>query len=184
MFDNLEEILDQTLSDIVRKAKINIGATQVIDGKRRRIDSTGKLRNSLSYDLDVSNSGKSYSASISMEEYGIFQDQGVKGAFGSKPSANKSKFSYKPSSKLPIPYIKDWIKDKPIRVRDSSGAFIKATPARINSLAYLIARSIKENGLSATGFLSNPLEEEFNKLPQELVEAFGLDIDSFLTDGI
>ena len=46
--------------------------------------------------------------------------------------------------------------------------------------AQLITRSIYLKGTKPTLFFSKPFEKGFEKLPQDLVEAYGLDIESFL----
>jgi hypothetical protein len=68
-----------------------------------------------------------------------------------------------------------WIKQRNIKGRDKNGRFIKQ-----KSLAFLIARSIKQNGLKPSLYFTKPFNNEFKKLSDDLVESFGLDIDEFL----
>jgi hypothetical protein len=68
-----------------------------------------------------------------------------------------------------------WISIKGIKGRDKKGRFIKK-----ESLAFLIARSIKQKGLERTLFISKPYEEMLEDLKDELAEAVALDLDNSL----
>ena len=48
------------------------------------------------------------------------------------------------------------------------------------SMGYLIARSIYNKGLKPTLFFTKPFEDAFKRMPDDLVEKFGLDVDKFL----
>ena len=164
--ENINAVLQAFVDDVVRLAKIGISAKRKArrsNGKiyYKRIDNTGKLRNSLRG--NVNTSANSFSADIMMEEYGEWVDKGRKKGKGAPPSA-----------------IRKWIKQKPLRVRDAQGQFVKATESRINSLAYLINRKIKRKGIEATNFLTEPFELKFKNLPQEIIEAYSLDVEDFL----
>ena len=167
MQEKVNEALQTFVDDVVRLAKIGIGAKRKArrsNGKiyYKRINNTGNLRNSLRG--NVNTSANSFSADIMMEEYGEWVDKGRKKGKGVPPNA-----------------IRKWIKQKPLRVRDASnGQFIKATESRINSLAYLINRKIKRKGIEATNFLTDPFERKFKNLPQEIIEAYSLDVEDFL----
>ena len=58
--------------------------------------------------------------------------------------------------------------------------FITKRESAINSAAFLINRKIKEEGIKATNFITEPFEKEFKKLSNDLVKSFDLDIDKFL----
>ena len=162
-----EQALKNFADNVVRLSKINLGASRNVGGKRRVTDNTGKLRSSLSYIMDVT--PNSFSLAFLMEEYGQWVDQGRKPGKGAPPEV-----------------IRQWVREKPIRPRDKNGGFKKITDASVNSLAYLINRKIKREGIKPTNFFSEPFEAQFDKLPQELIEAFALDVEDFLkftTDG-
>lgn len=164
MSDNVKNILNNFGENVTRLAKINIGATRVVNGKRRRIDNSGKLRNSIDYNLLVSKNETSFEFSIEMEDYGEWVDKGRK-----------------PGKGIPPRELFKWIKSKPIRVRDlETRSFVKQTESRIKSLAFLINRKIKKEGIAATNFLSEPFQKEFKDLPRELQEAFALDVEEFI----
>jgi len=131
-----------------------------------------KLYNSLEY-LPFTD-GKFIGVKFFMEQYGKFQDQGVKGTKSNYTENKKSPFSYK--SKMPPPKaFKDFIKRKGIKGRDKKGRFITN-----NSLQYLIARSVFQKGIKASMFFTKPFNQAFEKLPQELQENFVRDIENII----
>ena len=162
MDSNVEKILSDFGARVTKLAKINIGATRTVNGKKRRIDNSGKLRNSIKYNVKVN--PNSFSFDIQMEDYGEWVDKGREAGKG-----------------IPQDALMKWIKSKPIRLRDlETGSFIKSTESRLKGLAFLINRKIKKYGIAATNFLTEPFENEFEKLPQDVLEAFSLDVDGFL----
>jgi len=77
----------------------------------------------------------------------------------------------------PVKKLSDWAKTRNIRLRDEQGRFTKGN---YNTIGYLIARSIYRKGIKPTLFFTKPFEQAFKKLPDELVEKFGLDVEDFL----
>ena len=48
------------------------------------------------------------------------------------------------------------------------------------SMGYILARSIKKKGIKPSLFFTKPFEKYFKKLPDELIERFGLDVEDLL----
>lgn len=135
-----------------------------------------KLHDSLGAEFKVSKN--SIEDSFFMESYGQFQDKGVKGKFSSSKAPN-SPFKFGSGSGQSgglTSGIDKWVKAKRFQFKDrKTGKFLsyKAT-------AFLITRSIYNKGLSPTNFFTLPFERAFERLPEELVLAFGLDVETFL----
>ena len=128
------------------------------------------LYNSL--DGDVKVMPNSINVQFSMEDYGVFQDKGVSG----KEKKYNTPFSY--TNKMPpLKPLANWAKFRNIRLRDKKGRFSKGN---YNTIGFLIARSIYKKGIKPSLFFTKPFEQAFKKLPEELTEAFGLDIRNFL----
>jgi hypothetical protein len=101
-----------------------------------------------------------------MLDYGIFQDKGVSG----KVKKYNTDFSYK--SKMPPSKVFDkWIVRKGIAPRNEKGQFMSR-----KSLSYLIARKIFREGIKPSLFFTKPFEKAFDRLPDEIIEAYGIDI--------
>jgi hypothetical protein len=158
--ENTEKALNAFLKYTVSQAKANL--------TRRKKNSSKALYDSLTYDYTVSKN--SFQASISAVDYATFQDLGVSGV---KKKYN-TPYSYK--SKMPPAKAFDkWIVRKGIAPRNAQGQFQSRT-----GLAFAIARSVFINGIKPSRFLSDPFEKGFKKLPDEIIEAYGLDVETFL----
>jgi len=140
---------------VIKQARTNLSK----GGK----NSSSKLYNSLGGTVKAN--PNSFEMEFFMEEYGVFQDAGVSG----KKRKYDTPYSYK--SKMPPPSKLDkWIVKKGIAPRDKNGKLMNR-----KSLQFAIARSIFNNGIKPSLFFTKPFEEGFKRLPEELVEAYGLD---------
>ena len=146
---------------------------QVVKESRKNAQknsASGELARSLTSKLNVSKN--SFSLEFLMNEYGNFQDKGVKGA---KSSAKAPNSPYKYTSKMPPSKAFDkWVIRKGIAPRTKDGKFMSR-----KSLTFLIARSVFEKGIKPTLFFTKPFEKNFAKLPDELITSFGLDVEDF-----
>ncbi len=138
---------------------------------------TKELYNSLSYNIVEDEQGSLIQ--FFMEEYGEYQDQGVKGVKKVYPESSKSPFSYKPTSKLiGLEYktgvFSDWARYRGIQPRNKkSGRF-----GSYKTMGYILATLIKKKGIRATGFFTKSFELAVKRLPAELLETFTLDVES------
>tara|TARA_R100000329_G_scaffold146864_1_gene133819 strand:+ start:192 stop:725 length:534 start_codon:yes stop_codon:yes gene_type:complete len=135
---------------------------------------SGDLEGSLGYDLNVVKNSKGDNINFSLEffmaDYGIYQDEGVKGAESTYAKSRNSRFRYGSGVKSNGQFqrsIEKWVKQKGIQ-------------GNPKSLSFVIARSIYKKGLRASFFFTKPFEDNFLKLDEELIEKFALDIDNFL----
>ena len=167
MFAKTQEALNKFAKYVVSQSKANL--------TRQKRNASGNLRNSLDYDLTVSKN--SFSLEFIMTEYGMFVDEGVRGSKSTYPESRDSKFQYTGRFKtIPTAALDKWVIRKGIKgVRDEKGRFIKR-----DSLKYVIAKSIYEKGIRASMFFTKPFEKAFLNLPQEVIDAYALDIDDLL----
>lgn len=118
---------------------------------------------------------------FSMLDYGKFQDQGVKGTKSNYIVNKNSPFSYKKIGSglkgMPPPdAFAGWAKRKGIKGRDAkTGRFITD-----KSLQFLIARSVFQKGIRASMFFTKPFEAAFERLPEDLQEKFGIDLENLI----
>ena len=122
-----------------------------------------------SIDYEVLDGAKAVSVVFRMEDYGKYQDLGVSGV--------KKKYNtpYSYTSKMPPTRVfSDWVVRKGLEgIRDDKGRFIKR-----KSLQYLIARSVYNKGIKPSLFFTKPFEKAFERLPQELQDKFGIDLQN------
>lgn len=169
-----KQTLNKFGSDVIRLAKINLGASQTIDGKKRVTKNTGALSKSLGYQIDQNRTkdGKfmsgfniKFTSSLS---YASFIEQGVKGSESTKPSAKRSPFKFK-SKNLPKGVMMKWIKSKPIKPRDKTGKFSKNTKSSMNSLAFVLGRAVATKGISARNYLRDAIEQSAEKQGAKMI---------------
>ena len=152
---------------------------------RGKKNSSKELYNSL--DSNVKVSKNSFELTFLMEEYGVFQDKGVKGTKSNYVENKDSPFSYKSKGGknglkgMPPPKAFDkWIVRKGLKgIRDKKGQFISR-----KSLQFMIARSVFEKGVKASLFFTKPFEKAFKGLNKDLVEAYKLDVEALMKNSI
>jgi len=139
---------------VISQAKANL--------TRQRKNTSKSLYNSIKGNVKAM--PNSFSMDFTMEEYGFYQDKGVSGV------KKKYNTDYKYTNKMPPAKAFDkWVVKKGLAPRDK-GKF-----ANRKSLSFAIARSVYINGIKPSLFFTKPFEKAYKRLPQDLVEAFGLD---------
>jgi len=155
----LLEALKEFEQKVVQAAKDNL----------TKQNTSGELSKSIKG--DVKQMPNSIRVFFEMNEYGFYQDRGVKGTKGGKSLDN---FAY--TNKMPPPKAFDkWTVRKGIAPRDVKGKFQSR-----KGLNFAIARSIFEKGIKPTMFFTKPFEKAYNQLPQELIDKYGLDMENLL----
>ena len=141
--------------------------------KAKGKNASGKLADSLSYDLHVYPSG-ALELSFKGAGYAKFVDKGVK---GSKSNKKAPKSPYKFTNKQPPSgAIDKWVVRKGLKAaRNEKGQFIKR-----KSLVFLIARSIKLYGLEATNFFTGAVDKNIKTLPPQIARAYAKDAAKFI----
>lgn len=127
--------------------------------KRDKFEASGDLDKSITYKVDgntVTVEGNKYIGAIS---------SGI----------NRRKFPN-------VDRIKKWLKDRGIQPRNKKGRFVARTDANMNSLAFIIGKSISERGISkrfgykGSGFLEEMEKNVVKNVTEMIAEAYKLDI--------
>ena len=134
------------------------------------------LYNSVEYDLEVHKN--SFSLSFYMEDYYDFLDKGVSGT----EQKYNTEYSYKQSSNLVgMEYYTGtfgkWAKFRGKQGRNKLGQFLT-----YKQTGFMLAALKKKKGQKPTHFFTKPFESAFNSLPQDIIDAFGLDLTNIITD--
>jgi hypothetical protein len=167
MLESVQYEMGRFAKSVVKQSKANLTRSGHKD--------TNNLYGSLGYDLQVHKN--SFSLAFYMEEYGAFVDEGVQGKMTTSRAPN-SPFRFGSGSGKKgglTKAIEKWIKRKGIKGRGKDGRFITD-----KSLTFLISRSIYQHGIKPSLFFTKPFEKAFDRLPDEVLEQFGLDIDEFI----
>jgi len=152
----VQEAIDKFRKYVIQQSRSNL--------TKQRKNVNKSLYNSIKGVSKVNKN--SISLYFEMLDYGIFQDKGVSG----KVKKYNTDFSYK--SKMPPSKVFDkWIVRKGIAPRNEKGQFMSR-----KSLSYLIARKIFREGIKPSLFFTKPFEKAYDRLPDEIIEAYGIDI--------
>ena len=162
--EEVQEVIDKFRKYVVQQSRSNL--------TKQKKNASKSLYNSIKGVSKVN--PNSISLYFEMEEHGIYQDVGVKGKTSSTKAPNSPfKFGSGTGKKGGLTNgIQKWVKQKRFQFRDEKGRFMS-----YNSTAFLITRSIYNKGLKPSMFFTKPFEKAFDRLPDELVEAYGLDIE-------
>lgn len=123
---------------------------------RKKKNVTNSLYESL--DFDVKAMPNSFEFDFLMNEYGEWVDKGRKA--GKNP---------------PFSPLRKWVEDRRIQFRSNKGKF-----QSYDQTAWAIVKSIGKKGIPASNFYSRPFNLGYAKLPNEIVEAYALDVEDFL----
>ena len=162
--DNIEKYLNSFGKQVVNRAKGNL----------QKAGKGGNLENSITFKVVTEADG--FSVQFYMDSYGTFVDKGVSGTKTKRTFKDyKSKTissPYKYTTKQPPSRVLDkWIVKKGIAPRDEKGRFISR-----KSISFLIARSIKRNGIQGISFFQKPLGLGLKQFGKDLLGSLKEDI--------
>lgn len=175
------KVLNSFAKHVVKESKLNL----VKDKK-----GGGALYNSIDYDLD--DEGNAFLLDFLMENYGTFQDLGVRGKDPSALPKSAKWYGVQKGKNSPFRFgsmksrglkkaINKWTITKNLKgIRDKkTGRFLPR-----KTMQFLITRSIYLAGIKPSMFFTKPFNKAFSQLPDDLVNAFALDVEKNLILGI
>ena len=171
----VEDTFDKFGKYLVQQSKSNL--------TRLKKNASKEGYNSIKY--EVIEHKNSFSFSLYMEDYMVFIDAGVKGVGGTKVDGSQwkkktvtnNKFKYR-SKKPPASAFNGWVIRRGIAPR-KNGKFTSR-----KSIMFAIANSVYHTGLETTNFFTLPFERAFKNLPNDVVEAYGLDVEKLLIQAL
>lgn len=159
--DNVRKELESFRDMVIKESRNNL--------KTMRKDTFGKLSKSLKGNIKVSKN--SFEFDFSMEQYGLYQDKGVSG------TKKKYNTPYKYTNKMPpISVFDKWIVKKGIAPRNEKGQLVSR-----KGLKFAIAKKIYTQGIKPSLFFTKPFEKYYKRLPNQLQQKYGLDLDNFMS---
>ncbi len=66
----------------------------------------------------------------------------------------------------------EWIRIKPLKLRNKQGQFIKSTESAIKSAAIAIAKSIGEKGIQGINYYTEAIEDTWPEYADKLIEGY------------
>jgi len=179
--DNLKKALENIRDQIVEDSKKNL-ANQ---GK------TGNLYKSIK-GTPIKEDKAGMSFEIEMDDYGLFQDKGVKGKDPSKVVGGEKAIRGQQAPNSPYKFgsgnmsgtfdsfsksVGDWAKSRNFRLRDEKGRFVKGT---YETIGKIIARNIYYRGLKPSLFFTNAYEKVQKDMGSQLEKALKLDTEKMI----
>jgi hypothetical protein len=169
---SIEAYLNSFGKQVVNRAKANLGKAK---------GGSTALAQSIRFEVSPYTDG--FMVQFFMFEYGTYLDKGVSGTKIKRTYKNKDNQTvsspYKYTTKQPpADILSKWISKKGIKGRDKkTGRFITNL-----SLAFIIARKIKRDGIKSLSFFQKPLGLGMKQFGKELLGAIAQDIkDSIST---
>ena len=172
--DDFDKVLKDFAEEVNLAAKRTLGSRKI--GKNRSYGVASRsLQKSLEYKIGDGKvefgSPLPYAAFIHWGVNGTRRNRNAPFSFGSKQP--------------PLEPIMDWMKVKGVRPRDKDGKFIKRIGPRggdrLKSAAFMIARSIKRNGIHGLKYYSVALESIVPQFTDKMGEALVKDLLSSLS---
>lgn len=162
------------------KSALNAFGKYVVQQARTNLTKDKKnvskgLYDSVTYDIDKVAQG--YKIYFEMEDYGMYQDRGVK---GTQSGQSLSGFKYRESSNLigleaATGIFAQWAKFRGLQPRDKKGRY-----GSYKTMGFIIAQSIKKKGIKPSLFFTKPFERGLKRLPPDLEKALLKDIENLL----
>ena len=160
--DEVQKALDRFRDHVIGQAKRNLTTKDKNVSKR--------LYNSLKGEV------KAFPNSIgmyfSMEEYGAYQDLGVKGKkSSSKAPESPYRFGSGTGKRGGLTEgMQKWVERRRIQFRNKDGKFMS-----YKSTAWVMTKSIYAKGIKPSLFFTKPFEAAYKNLPEQLIEKYGLE---------
>ena len=176
-FKNLDDVLNKYAKYVVQQAKSNLTKDK---------KGGGALYNSIDYELEME--ADIFLLDFLMEGYGLFVDEGVRGA---KPSLVKGGYQKAPMSKYrytnkmpPMQMLANWAQSKNIRFRNAKGQYAKGSN---RAMGFALQKSIFAQGIKPSYFFMKPFLNAYTELirstPDNLLTAFSMDIEDAIIMG-
>ena len=154
--------VDKFRKGVVRKAKNGMPSA------------SGRGKKSIGSTLKIS--PNSFELSFLMEPYVEFQDRGVDGVKTKRGAKgfDGRKLAY--TNKRPPTRVFDrWSIRRGLAPRTGGGQF-----ASRESMKFALSIHIFKHGIKPKKFFTRPFEQEFRKLPDKLIKAYGLEMEKLL----
>ena len=159
MSDEFENMLNEYALAVVERAQSNLRIKRRVRGKTVNRVASGRLLNSLYYNLTIRYNKPTIDFTVSNDAAGKYADV--------------IEFGRRPGAKMPpLKPIEDWIRLKPLKLRNKQGSFIKATESNIKSAAFAIAKSIGEKGIEGIYYYTEAIDDTWDEYKDKLMESY------------
>ncbi len=165
--DDFEEILNEYAATVVERAQSNLRIKRRVRGKVVNRVASGTLLNSLTYKLRIRYNKPTIDFTV----------KGDAGRYADVIEYGRKPYPGDPTKRPPYKDIMQWIKIKPLKLRNRQGEFIKSTESAIKSAAIAIAKSIGENGIQGINYYQDAINDTWEDYSEQLIQAYAKGVE-------
>jgi len=165
--DEYEALLNEYAATVVERAQSNLRIKRRVRGKVVNRVASGTLLNSLTYKLRIRYNKPTIDFTV----------KGDAGKYADVIEYGRKPYPGDPTKRPPYKDIMQWIKIKPLKLRNRQGEFIKSTESAIKSAAIAIAKSIGENGIQGINYYQDAINDTWEDYSEQLIQAYAKGVE-------
>jgi hypothetical protein len=165
--DDYEALLNEYAATVVERAQSNLRIKRRVRGKVVNRVASGTLLNSLTYKLRIRYNKPTIDFTV----------KGDAGRYADVIEYGRKPYPGDPTKRPPYKDIMQWIKIKPLKLRNRQGEFIKSTESAIKSAAIAIAKSIGENGIEGINYYQDAINDTWEDYSEQLIQAYAKGVE-------
>ena len=165
--EDYEALLNEYAATVVERAQSNLRIKRRVRGKVVNRVASGNLLNSLTYKLRIRYNKPTIDFTV----------KGDAGRYADVIEYGRKPYPGDPTKRPPYRDIMQWIKIKPLKLRNRQGEFIKSTESAIKSAAIAIAKSIGENGIVGINYYQDAINDTWEDYSEQLLTAYAKGVE-------
>jgi hypothetical protein len=165
--EDYEALLNEYAAMVVERAQSNLRIKRRVRGKVVNRVASGTLLNSLTYKLRIRYNKPTIDFTV----------KGDAGKYADVIEYGRKPYPGDPTKRPPYKDIMQWIKIKPLKLRNRQGEFIKSTESAIKSAAIAIAKSIGENGIQGINYYQDAINDTWEDYSEQLIQAYAKGVE-------
>jgi hypothetical protein len=165
--EDYEALLNEYAATVVERAQSNLRIKRRVRGKVVNRVASGTLLNSLTYKLRIRYNKPTIDFTV----------KGDAGRYADVIEYGRKPYPGDPTKRPPYKDIMQWIKIKPLKLRNRQGEFIKSTESAIKSAAIAIAKSIGENGIQGINYYQDAINDTWEDYSEQLLTAYAKGVE-------
>lgn len=165
--EDYEALLNEYAATVVERAQSNLRIKRRVRGKVVNRVASGTLLNSLTYKLRIRYNKPTIDFTV----------KGEAGNYADVIEYGRKPYPGDPTKRPPYRDIMQWIKIKPLKLRNRQGEFIKSTESAIKSAAIAIAKSIGENGIQGINYYQDAINDTWEDYSEQLLTAYAKGVE-------
>ncbi len=165
--EDYEALLNEYAATVVERAQSNLRIKRRVRGKVVNRVASGNLLNSLTYKLRIRYNKPTIDFTV----------KGDAGRYADVIEYGRKPYPGDPTKRPPYRDIMQWIKIKPLKLRNRQGEFIKSTESAIKSAAIAIAKSIGENGIQGINYYQDAINDTWEDYSEQLIQAYAKGVE-------